>query len=145
MAALVSTQRLPREIKPTPTMRARQLLHNSKSLLRLAYPILIGQMVLTLMAFSDMAMIGQVGTLDMAAIAIANNLWFPIIVVAEGIIMGVSPIVSQLTGAKRYLEIADEFYQVVWMIVLFVLLLVLAKFTLAAGKAQLNEKRSDGM
>ena len=99
-------------------MKAQQFLQNSKSLLRLAYPILIGQMVLTLMAFSDMAMIGQVGTLDMAAIAIANNLWFPIIVVAEGIIMCVSPIVSHLTGAKRYSEIADEFYQVVWMIVL---------------------------
>lgn len=111
-------------------MRFRQFVQNSKSLIRLAYPILIGQLVLALMAFSDTVMTGHVSATDMAAVAIASNLWFPVIILAQGVIMGISPIISQHTGAKRYGEIANEFYQVVWIIVVFVLLLLLAKFTL---------------
>ena len=52
---------------------------HTKSLIKLAYPILIAQLIQNLMGFVDIVMAGRVSAIDMAAVAVANSIWLPII------------------------------------------------------------------
>jgi MATE family multidrug resistance protein len=88
---------------------------HAKSLLKLAYPILIAQLIQNLMGFVDIVMAGRVSSVDMAAVAVANSIWLPLILTVYGLVMALSAIVSQLAGAKKFEEISDQMYQTGWI------------------------------
>ncbi len=87
----------------------------SKSLLTLAYPILIAQLIQNLMGFADTVMAGRVSATDMAAVAVASSVWLPLILTIYGLIMALSSIVSQLAGSNQYNKIANSTYQTAWI------------------------------
>ncbi|MFT5003746.1 MAG: MATE family multidrug resistance protein, partial [Flavobacteriales bacterium] len=78
---------------------------HSKSLLKLTYPILIAQLIQNLMGFVDIVMAGRVSATDLAAVAVANSIWLPLILTIYGLIMALSAIVSQLAGGGKYTDI----------------------------------------
>ena len=88
---------------------------HTKSLLKLAYPILIAQLIQNLMGFVDIVMAGRISAVDMAAVAVANSIWLPLILTVYGLIMALAAIISQLDGAKNYLEISKQTYQTAWI------------------------------
>ncbi len=88
---------------------------HTKSLLKLAYPILIAQLIQNLMGFVDIVMAGRVSAIDMAAVAVANSIWLPLILTVYGLIMALAAIVSQLAGAKNYIAISEQTYQTAWI------------------------------
>lgn len=88
---------------------------HSRSLLKLAYPILIAQLIQNLMGFVDIVMAGRVSSIDMAAVAIANSIWLPLILTVYGLVMALAAIVSQLAGAKNYIAISEQTYQTAWI------------------------------
>lgn len=88
---------------------------HTKSLAKLAYPILIAQLIQNLMGFIDIVMAGRVSAVDMAAVAVANSIWLPLILTIYGLIMALSVIVSQLDGAKNYIAISEQTYQTAWI------------------------------
>lgn len=88
---------------------------HTKSLVKLAYPILIAQLIQNLMGFIDIVMAGRVSAVDMAAVAVANSIWLPLILTIYGLIMALSVIVSQLDGAKNYIAISKQTYQTAWI------------------------------
>lgn len=97
---------------------------HTKSLLKLAYPILIAQLIQNLMGFVDIVMAGRVSATDMAAVAVANSIWLPLILTIYGLIMALAAIVSQLAGAKNYLDISKQTYQTAWIALTFGLSLI---------------------
>ncbi|MEI6893923.1 MAG: MATE family efflux transporter [Colwellia sp.] len=96
-------------------MNLASFLSHSKSLLKLTYPILIAQLIQNLMGFVDIVMAGRVSAIDLAAVAIANSIWLPLILTIYGLIMALAAIVSQLSGAKKYTEIVEQTYQTAWI------------------------------
>jgi len=88
---------------------------HTKSLLKLTYPILIAQLIQNLMGFVDIVMAGRVSATDMAAVAVANSIWLPLILTVYGLIMALSAIVSQLAGAKNFTAISEQTYQTAWI------------------------------
>jgi MATE family multidrug resistance protein len=96
-------------------MNFTSLYSNAKSLAKLAYPILIAQLIQNLMGFVDIVMAGRVSATDMAAVAVANSIWLPLILTVYGLIMALAVIVSQLAGAKEYLAISEQTYQTAWI------------------------------
>jgi MATE family multidrug resistance protein len=96
----------------------------SKSLMKLAYPILVAQLIQNLMSFADTVMAGQVSATDMAAVAVASSIWLPLILTIYGLIMALSSIVSQLAGSKQYQNIANMTYQTAWIAIVLGLLLI---------------------
>jgi len=88
---------------------------HTKSLFKLAYPILIAQLIQNLMGFVDIVMAGRVSSIDMAAVAVANSIWLPLILTIYGVIMALAAIVSQLAGAKNYFAISEQTYQTAWI------------------------------
>ncbi|SHM50280.1 MATE family efflux transporter [Gracilibacillus kekensis] len=64
-------------------------------------PILITQVSMYAMNFFDTIMSGKAGAADLAGVAIGSSLWVPVQMGVVGILMAMSPIVAQLTGAKE--------------------------------------------
>ncbi|MDG1753175.1 MAG: MATE family efflux transporter, partial [Thalassotalea sp.] len=50
-------------------MQLNNFIVNTKRLMKLAYPILIAQLIQNLMGFADTVMAGRVSSTDMAAVA----------------------------------------------------------------------------
>ncbi len=103
---------------------------HSKSLLKLTYPILIAQLIQNLMGFVDIAMAGRVSATDLAAVAVANSIWLPLILTIYGLIMALTAIVSQLAGAKKYQDIVQQTYQTAWIALFLGLFLIVAYYIL---------------
>ena len=87
----------------------------TKSLILLAYPILIAQLIQNLMGFFDTIMAGRVSSIDLAAVAIANSIWLPIVLSIYGLLMALTTIISRLDGAKYYGDIPKQTYQTAWI------------------------------
>lgn len=105
-------------------MKFAPFITHTKSLAKLAYPILIAQLIQNLMGFIDIVMAGRVSAVDMAAVAVANSIWLPLILTIYGLIMALSVIVSQLDGAKNYIAISEQTYQTAWIALILGLSLI---------------------
>ncbi|WP_066191811.1 MULTISPECIES: MATE family efflux transporter [Gracilibacillus] len=64
-------------------------------------PILITQVSMYLMNFFDTIMSGQAGPADLAGVAIGSSLFVPVEMMVVGILMAISPVVAQFSGAKQ--------------------------------------------
>lgn len=87
-------------------------------LFKLMCPILVAQLAFTVMGFVDTVMAGSVSATDMAAVAIANSIWFPVLMFLVGILMAITPIVAQLFGAKKQHKIAQVVQQGIWLVLI---------------------------
>ena len=96
-------------------MLSQQFIKQTRKLLKLAYPILIAQLIQNLMGFADTVMAGRVSATDMAAVAVASSVWLPIILTISGILMALAAIVSQYSGAKAFEKVANATYQTAWI------------------------------
>ena len=85
--------------------------HEIARLLRLAAPIITAQIASTLTGFIDAVMAGQVSALDLAAVAVANSIWFPAILLVMGILMALPPMVSFHLGANEPQLIRNTMHQ----------------------------------
>lgn len=86
-----------------------------KTLLTLATPIFLGQVSQTMMGFVDTVMAGQISPTDLAAVAVANSIWFPLVLLILGVLMALTPIISFHHGADREGEIACDMQQGLWV------------------------------
>lgn len=111
-------------------MNIKTFFGNTKNLMKLAYPILVAQLVQNLMGFADTVMAGHVSSTDMAAVAIASSVWLPLILTICGLVIALTTIVSQLSGGKKFQDVANATYQTAWLCITFGLLLI-ALFYLA--------------
>lgn len=96
-------------------MHPDKFFKQTKSLLKLAYPILIAQLIQNLMGFADTVMAGRVSSTDMAAVAVASSVWLPLILTFSGIMMALAAIVSQYAGANDYNKVAKATFQTAWI------------------------------
>jgi MATE family multidrug resistance protein len=89
----------------TPPTRQRPAssytLAESRTLLKLAGPLVVNNLALAGMQFADAVMAGQLGAEALAAVAVGSSVWFLFFMVLLGIMMAISPIVSRLVGAGR--------------------------------------------
>ncbi|SEQ39565.1 multidrug resistance protein, MATE family [Virgibacillus subterraneus] len=94
-------------------------------------PILITQISMYLMNFFDTVMSGQAGAADLAGVAIGSSLWVPIFTGVNGILLAITPIIAQLTGAKSEGEISKKIQQGIYLsIALALIIVVLGAFVL---------------
>ena len=73
--------------------------------LSLAIPVIISQLGHMLVQLSDSAIVGHwAGTIPLAAVALANGVFFIILVTGIGISYAITPLVAQETGRENYSE-----------------------------------------
>ncbi|MES2438382.1 MAG: MATE family efflux transporter [Verrucomicrobiota bacterium] len=75
------------------------LLHESRITLRLALPLMIGQLSQMLMGVVDTLMVGHLGVNDLAALTFANSLFHIPFVFGIGLLSGISVFTSNSRGA----------------------------------------------
>ena len=78
---------------------------------KLAYPVIIGQLGIIMMGVVDSMMVGRLGSVPLAAASLGNSLIFLILIIGIGSSIVVSPLVAILVGGKRYSECGIYFRQ----------------------------------
>ena len=86
-----------------------------KTILHLAWPLLIAQITQILMGVSDTIMAGRFSATDMAAVAIGFGFTLPVIVFIQGVTLALPPIISRFNGAKRSDKVANYSQQMAWL------------------------------
>ena len=79
--------------------------------IKLFTPMCITQFSLIGATFIAIFLTGQYSTTDLAGVATGYNLWLLFYIFAQGTLMGITPIISQLLGAKKTDDISTIFYQ----------------------------------
>lgn len=96
------------------------------------FPILVTQIALSAITFFDTNMSGKFGTADLAGVAIGTSLWIPIQTGLSGILMGITPIVSQLIGSKKDKDVAYQVAQGIWLsLIVSVIVLLIGSLVLS--------------
>ena len=76
-----------------------------KTNMRIAAPVMIGQLGHTMVSVADSVMVGQLGTMELAAVALGNSLFAIFMVLGIGITAGITPLVARADGKKsRHLQ-----------------------------------------
>ncbi|SFJ17518.1 MATE family efflux transporter [Thermoflavimicrobium dichotomicum] len=82
---------------------------------RILLPILITQITMFAMTFFDTMMSGNVSAKDLAGVAVGVSLWTPLFAGLNGILLALTPIVSQLIGANRPKEVPYQVMQSLYL------------------------------
>jgi MATE family multidrug resistance protein len=96
-------------------LKLARLHEDISSLLKLAGPILVGQLAVIAFGVLDTAMTARYSADDLAALAMASAIFISIYVGLTGVISALAPIAGQLFGAKRFDEIGEEVRQATWL------------------------------
>ena len=79
----------------------KTLPEKSKYMIKIVLPILITQVALYLMSFFDILMTSKYSIEHLAGVSIGSSIWVPVYTGLTGILIGITPIVAQLIGAKK--------------------------------------------
>ena len=74
-------------------------------------PILVTQVALYMMTFFDILMTGRYDTYHLAGVTIGSSFWVPVYTGLAGILMGLTPIIAHLIGARRKDEVRPSVQQ----------------------------------
>lgn len=100
------------------------LKQKNKLFLVILIPILITQLGLFAMNFFDTIMSGQVSAVDLAGVAIGTSLWVPVFTGLNGILIALSPIVSQLFGGNKKEDIPYAVRQGIYLAIILSLIVL---------------------
>lgn len=84
-----------------------EYLKNYKATLLLAYPVVLSQLGHIMVGVADTAMVGQIGTIEQAAVALSNSFYTIVLVFGLGVSYGVTPLVAAADSSKNYAENAS--------------------------------------
>lgn len=91
------------------------LRRESASLLRLAAPLIAGQVATLAMNFVDTVMAGRLSAEALAAVALGGAVWSSLFLFVIGTLSALSPWVAQLAGAGAFSEVAPPVRQTGWI------------------------------
>ncbi len=86
--------------------------------MKIMLPVLITQIGMFAMTFFDTVMTGNYNAADLAAVGIGSSIWMPVYTGLSGILVAVTPIVSQLVGAKKQKEVPFSVMQASYLSVM---------------------------
>jgi MATE family multidrug resistance protein len=64
-------------------------------ILALSYPIVIGQLGIVLMGVADVVMVGKLEPINLAAVSLANSVYFLLAIIGIGTLTAISPLVAK--------------------------------------------------
>ncbi len=113
------------------SLLSKNYLNSYKATFLLAYPLVFSQLGHIMVGVVDTAMVGQIGTIEQAAVALSNSLYTLVLVFGLGVSYGVTPLVAAADSSKDYSANAallkhGIFINTILGILLFVLLLAIS-------------------
>ena len=104
-------------------------IESSIALLRLAGPLMLGQLAVVGMTVTDIYMAGQVNSDTLAALQLGGSIWSLITLLVIGVMIGNSPIVGNYWGAGEKTKVRFQFQQGLWLALPMGILVCLAILT----------------
>lgn len=92
--------------------------------LHIMIPVLITQLGLFSMTFADTVMSGNYSSDDLAGVAIGSSVWAPINTGLGGILIAITPIVSQLIGARNKEQVPFSVIQGIYLSLIMSLVVI---------------------
>lgn len=86
-----------------------------KKLIAVALPLVLAQLAQNTVSFVDTVMVGRLGNEALAGIAIGSTVFHFVLIIFQGVILGVSPTVSHATGAGDEETCARATRQGLWL------------------------------
>jgi multidrug resistance protein, MATE family len=86
-----------------------------KALVRLAVPLAFAQVGQVSMGFVDVAVVGRLGAVPLAAVGLGNGIYFTLCVVGLGVMLGLDPLVAQAIGAREEERARRLLWQGMWL------------------------------
>ncbi|MCW9064772.1 MAG: MATE family efflux transporter, partial [Ignavibacteriaceae bacterium] len=71
------------------------------STIKLAYPVIIGQLGIIMMGVVDSLMVGKLGAAPLAASSLGNGMTFIILIIGIGVSLAITPLVAIAVGAGK--------------------------------------------
>lgn len=90
----------------------------TRDILRLAWPVFVGQIAVMLNGVIDTIMAGHLSAVDVAAVGLGASIYISVYVGLMGVLLALSPIVAQHYGAGRFGQIGLEVRQAAWLALL---------------------------
>ena len=97
-----------------PPSRSRRVWLETRALMSLAWPILIGQLATIGMSVTDVAMAGHASAADLAGVSLGVSLWNMTILTLMGLLMSVNPMVAHHVGAGECDDVPHVVRQGLW-------------------------------
>lgn len=97
-------------LAPSPAVR-----REATATVRLAGPIVGGQLAMTGLSFIDTVMAGKLSAVDLAAVAVGASVWSATWLFFLGVLMALPPSVAQLAGGGRLRRVAPLARQGLWL------------------------------
>jgi len=72
-----------------------------KKNMKIAYPVMLGQLGQVTVGIVDSLMIGRLGTSNLAAVSVANGIFFVVLIFGIGLSTAITPLVAQADGEKN--------------------------------------------
>lgn len=101
----------------------KTLADKSTLMIKIVLPILITQVALYLMTFFDVLMTSKYSIDHLAGVSIGSSLWVPVYTGLTGILLGITPIVAQLIGAKKKEDVRTFVQQGFYIAIVLALLI----------------------
>jgi MATE family multidrug resistance protein len=86
-----------------------------RDVVRLAWPILIGQLAVMAFAFIDTVLTAHATPADLAAMGVGASVYASVFVSLTGVLNALTPIIGQHFGARRYRAVGASFIQGLWL------------------------------
>lgn len=110
-----------------------------KRLLTLAMPLVLTQAGQMIVGLIDNAMVGRVGTTELAAASFANSIFMIVMVFGIGMFIGLTPLIGQALGAKDKNRVAS-FLKNGWLLSVFLsIMLFIATWGLSYAMPYMNQ------
>src|SRR3989344_401836 len=87
-----------------PNLLSTNYKNSYKATFLLAYPVVISQLGHIMVGVVDTAMVGQIGTIEQAAVALSNSLYTLVLVFGLGVSYGITPMVAAADSSKNHSE-----------------------------------------
>ncbi|MCG8476190.1 MAG: MATE family efflux transporter [Cytophagales bacterium] len=96
--------------------------------IKLAYPVMLSQAGQILVGVADSIMVGQTGTVPLAAVSFSNSVFVVLLTFGIGIAMALTPLVAEADGKRDELRVAALLKNGLWVISLIGILLTVCGF-----------------
>ena len=97
---------------------------------KIVLPILVTQVALYLMTFFDILMTSKYHIDHLAGVSIGSSIWVPVYTGLTGILLGITPIVAQLIGAKKEQDVRAYIQQGFYIAFLLAFVVFIGIFSL---------------
>lgn len=97
-----------------------------KEVLHLGWPMVLTQLFIMATGFLDTAMAGHYSSVDLAGVSLGGNIMWPTFLLLTGTTMALTPIASQLRGARKSQQVGHQIRQGMWICLVTSSLLILA-------------------